>query len=253
MSNSQKLDYIIKKLDQHDIYFQEIRTDISNLQIKVSNIEEILICVEKRLTCVEETIKNLDGYRERNNKSIEIEVTKSVFENLKKEEKSLYIINVSSLFPKKYTNESNIVFIEIDGLILGTNDREYASKYNKSLAPRIKGNQYNLSKNLSVKNYKLYIVEGKHNITKKKVIDKYEKYNKFKIFLSNIRNNPDIFTGKAKKIIDDFQLSLFEPSNITLIFGTPMWNEEEKQQIIKYIEHDPNIKMVTLSGDRCNL
>jgi hypothetical protein len=141
----------------------------------------------------------------------------------------------------------------IDGLILGTNDREYISKFNKSFSPVVKENKYSLSQNLFQKIYKLYIIEGKHNITKQKVIDKYTKYTKFKLFLSNIRNNPNIFTSKTKDIIETFQLYLFDPSNIMLIFGTPMWNEEAKQQINKYIDKDPNVKMVSLSGNRYNL
>jgi hypothetical protein len=250
MNNSQKLDYIInqlKKLDQHDIYFQEIREDISKLNIRVSKIE-------KKISEMDITLKNLDGYRKRNNNSIELEVTKAVFENLKENEKSLYIIDVSSIFPKKYKNETNSIFIEIDGLILGTNDREYASKYNKSFTPRIKENEgFELSKNLLPKIYKLYIIEGKHNITKQKVIDKYAKYNKFKLFLSNIKNNQNIYTQKIKNIIEKFQLYLFDPENIILIFGTPMWNEEAKQQILKYMDKDPNVRMVVLSGNRYNL
>ena len=95
---------------------------------------------------MDKTLSELTDYRKRNNDSIEIEVTKKVFEHLK-EEKSLYIIDVSTIFPKKYRNNKNSIFIQIDGLILGTNDKEYASKYNKSLHPRIKDNQYKLSKN----------------------------------------------------------------------------------------------------------
>lgn len=245
MNNGQKLDYIINKLDQHELYFQEIKSDISELKIRMTKIE-------KKVSEMDITLKNLNGYRKRNNNSIEVELTKSVFKNLQENEKSLYIIDVSTIFPKKYENETNTTFIEIDGLILGTNDREYASKYNKSLLPRVKENKYALLNNLSKKIYKLYIIEAKHNITKQKVIDKYTKYKKFKLFLSNIRNNSNIFTGKTKQIIETFQLYLFDPSNIILIFGTPMWDERAKQQIIKYMDEDPNIKMAVLSGNRYN-
>ena len=57
---------------------------------------------------------------------------------------------------------------------------------------------------------------------------------------------------KLKKIIDKFQLELFNPSYITLIFGTSMWNQSAKEQIIIYMKKDPNIKMITLSGNRYN-
>ena len=144
----------------------------------------------------------------------------------------------------------NITFIEIDGLILGTNDRDYASIYNKSLEQRFVSKNYNLSKNMSDKIYKLYIIEGKHNITKQKVIDKYEKYNKFKTFLNDIRNQKNNFKGKFKKIIDNYKLYLFDPLNVTLIFGTPMWNEDAKKQINQYMKTDSSIKMISLSGNR---
>jgi len=173
---------------------------------------------------------------------------------LKEDEKSLYIIDVSSIFPKKYKNETNSIFIEIDGLILGTNDRDYGAKYDKSLLP-IKGKpkeSYNISNNLSDKVYKLYIIEGKHNITYDKVVDKYDKFIEFKTFLTNIKTNIDSFDKKTKKIIDKFKLHLFNPSDITLIFGTPMWNQSAKEQITKYIKKDPNVKMITLSGNRYN-
>lgn len=212
-----------------------------------------MIKIEKKVSEMDITLKNLDGYQKRNNNSIELEVTKAVFENLKENEKSLYIIDVSSIFPKKYKNEKNSIFIEIDGLILGTNDRDYASKYNKSLIPRVKENEYEgfeLSQNLLPKIYKLYIIEGKHNITKQKVIDKYEKYNKFKTFLNDIRNQKNNFKGKFKKIIDDYKLYLFDPLNVTLIFGTPMWNEDAKKQINQYMKTDSSIKMISLSGNR---
>ena len=32
-----------------------------------------------------------------------------------------------------------------------------------------------------------------------------------------------------------------------------MWNEEAKQQIIKYMDKDTSIRMVVLSGNRYNL
>ena len=135
-------------MDQHDIYFKEIRSDISELNIRMTELEKRVIKIEKKVSEMDITLKNLEGYRKRNNNSIELEVTKAVFENLKENEKSLYIIDVSSIFPKKYKNETNSIFIEIDGLILGTNDRDYASKYNKSFSPRIKKNEYALSQNL---------------------------------------------------------------------------------------------------------
>ena len=262
MNNSEKFDYIIqqlKKLDQHDIYFQEIRSDIHQMKSDIvemksdiSNLKDKVNNLDKEVKNLSKQVKDLNDYRKRNNNSIEIEVTKSVFEILKEDEKSLYIIDVSTIFPKKYINETNSIFIEIDGLILGTNDREYASKYNKSLVPRKNKNTYKFSNNLSEKVYKLYIIEGKHNITRKKVIDKYDKFNKFRTFLTNIRTNPHIFNENIKKFIDKFQLELFNPSNITLIFGTPMWNQSAKEEITKYMKKDPNIKMITLSGNRYN-
>ena len=98
-------------------------------------------------------VKDLSDYRKRNNNSIEIEVTKSVFEILKEDKKSLYIIDISTIFPKKYRNQTNSIFIEIDGLILGTNDRDYAAQYDKSLLPIKKDTKelYNISNNLSQK------------------------------------------------------------------------------------------------------
>ena len=264
MNNSEKFDYIIqqlKKLDQHDIYFQEIKADIVEMKADIVEMKADIVEMKADILNLNDKVKNLtkqvkdlNDYRKRNNNSIEIEVTKSVFEILKEDEKSLYIIDVSTIFPKKYMNENNSIFIEINGLILGTNDREYASKYNKSLLPRINKNRntYNISNNLSEKIYKLYIIEGKHNITKNKVIDKYDKFNKFRTFLTNIRTNPHIFSEKFKKFINKFQLELFNLSDITLIFGTPMWNQSAKEQIIKYMKKDPNIKMITLSGNRYN-
>lgn len=104
MNNSQRLDYIIeqlkeqsKKLDKHDIYFQEIRTDIVEMKSDILRLDKDVKNLSKQ-------VKDLNDYRKRNNNSIEIEVTKSVCQILKKDEKSLYIIDVSTIFPKKYKN-----------------------------------------------------------------------------------------------------------------------------------------------------
>lgn len=70
--------------------------------------------------------------------------------------------------------------------------------------------------------------------------------------MTNIKTNMDSFNAKTKKIIDKFELNLFNPSDITLIFGTPMWNKSAKEQITKYMKKDQNIKMITLSGNRYN-
>jgi hypothetical protein len=137
---------------------QEIKSDIVEIKSDIINLEEKVNHLDKEVKNLTKQVKDLNNYRKRNNNSIEIEVTKSVFEILKEDEKSLYIIDVSTIFPKKYINESNSIFIEIDGLILGTNDREYASKYNKLLIPRINKikNTYSISTNSSEKVYKLY-------------------------------------------------------------------------------------------------
>ena len=63
MNNSQKLDYIIKqlkKLDKHDIYFQEIRQDIVELKEKVLNLDTKVNKIEKRITDIEKKINVMD-------------------------------------------------------------------------------------------------------------------------------------------------------------------------------------------------
>jgi len=90
-----------------------------------------------------------------------------------------------------------------------------------------------------------YILSKVNIILHKKVIDKYDKFKKFRTFLDYIQSNIDSFNEKTKKIINKFQLNLFNPSDITLIFGTPMWNQSAKEQITKYIKKDLNVKMIT--------
>ena len=121
MNNSEKFDYIIqqlKKLDQHDIYFQEIKADIVEMKADIVEMKADIVKMKADILNLNDKVKNLtkqvkdlNDYRKRNNNSIEIEVTKSVFEILKEDEKSLYIIDVSTIFPKKYMNENNSIFI----------------------------------------------------------------------------------------------------------------------------------------------
>ncbi len=288
MNNSEKLNFIIEKLNKHDIYFQDIKNDInylknkvnkiekrvdaiehrvnsiehrvnsietrvSSIESKVSGIETRVSSIEKKISGIEKRNKELEGYRKRNNSSIELEITKCVYDFLQEHEKSLYIIDVSTLFPKKIKNTNNKIFIEIDGLILGTNDRNYAYKYDNRLKPL--QHNFNISNNTSDKIYKLYIVEGKHNITKDKVIDKYNKYLKFKDFLDKINADYNNLPQNVKKVVEKYGLNKFKSSNIYLIFGTPMWNEEARQQVMTYKKQhkDKNIKIVSLSGNRYNV
>jgi len=88
MNNSQRLDYIIeqlkeqsKKLDKHDIYFQEIRADIVEMKSDIVEMKSDILRLDKDVKNLSKQVKDLNDYRKRNNNSIEIEVTKSVLPN----------------------------------------------------------------------------------------------------------------------------------------------------------------------------
>lgn len=173
MNNSQKLDLILLKINgiedrlcKLEKDFVDMKSDIIDLKIKVSDL----------------TIKvsDLTGYRERNNKSIEIETSKSYIKELQESNKSMIYINLEGLFPKTIEDFSGNKIIEFDGLILGTNDRAFASKYNSIYKSRDDVLSFIVKPEKNKKYiYKLFIIEAKHKISKEKIIDKYKKYNNF--------------------------------------------------------------------------
>jgi len=267
MNNTQKLDLILLKISgiddrlcklEKDVL--DIKTDIKDLKIKV---EDLTIKVEDLTIKVSDlTIKvsDLTGYRERNNKSIEIETSKSYIKELQETNQSLIYINLEGLFPKTIEDFSGNKIIEFDGLILGTNDRVFASKYNSRYKNR-EDVLFNISPEKNKKYiYKLFIIEAKHKINKEKILDKYKKFKNFKFFLSKIREGYSYITDiegyntnkfeKFKMKIEKMNLTLFEPENIFLVFGTPVWNAGSSNELEKIMKKDSSIKKIELSGNR---
>ncbi len=260
MNNTQKLDLILLKISgiddrlcklEKDVL--DIKTDIKDLKIKVADLT---------IKVADLTIKvaDLTGYRERNNKSIEIETSKSYIKELQETNQSLIYINLEGLFPKTIEDFSGNKIIEFDGLILGTNDRVFASKYNSRYKNR-EDVLFNISPEKNKKYiYKLFIIEAKHKINKEKILDKYKKFKNFKFFLSKIREGYSYITDiegyntnkfeKFKMKIEKMNLTLFEPENIFLVFGTPVWNAGSSNELEKIMKKDSCIKKIELSGNR---
>lgn len=50
--------------------------------------------------------------------------------------------------------------------------------------------------------------------------------------------------------IEKMNLTLFEPENIFLVFGTPVWNAGSSNELEKIMKKDSSIKKIELSGNR---
>lgn len=226
MNNTQKLDLILSKFDK----------------------------IEDRLDKIEDKIKMLLDYKDKDNKIIEIEVKESIFNSLKEKDKSLIFIDVTKIFPKELKNQSGQKVAELDGLIIGTNNRLFASKYNKQFNLR---NNILINKNQILNNniYNFYIIEGKHNITKNKLEAKYKQFLKLKEYFKNLKNNINNYNInnynlRYQNLISKFNLNLFNEDSIYLIIGGPFWTQDALYYYDKFLKDNDHIFKIELGSNR---
>jgi hypothetical protein len=206
-------------------------------------------------------IKLLIDYRKRDDKIIENEIKISILNNLKIKNHSLLFFDATNIYPKTLKNERGEKVAELDGLIIGTNDRVFASKFNDEF-DFLPSNKI-ISENKTDKIYNLYIVEAKHNVTKEKIIDKYDQFNRLKDYFKKINDKyKDIIKvteNKSQKslykfetMIFKFNLHMFLEENIHLIIGGPSWQQNALDYYKKECKNKKNIYKVQLSGNRYN-
>jgi len=262
-SNNAKLDILINKINKIDEKLNSIDNRLTSLENKVDSIDNRLTLLEnnfndfkkkvnKRLDGIEINLTQLINYNKKENEIIEEEIKRSIFKNLKNKNFSLFFIDVSNIFPKKMKNQSNQFVAQFDGLIIGTNDRNFSAKYEDSFELHNTHYKNNLSENMTPKIYNFYIVEAKHNTTSTKVIEKYEQYKRLKLYFKNIIDNYDGLNKKFKNMVDRFSLNYFNPDNIFLIIGGPKWEEGALDKFKQISREDNHIMKVDLSGNRYN-
>jgi hypothetical protein len=232
MNNTQKLDLILIKLEKLDLLenkFNQIENKVNRLIIDV---------------------KSLSEYKNRNNKIIELEVKESIFNILKEKEKSLLFFDVTKKFPKKLKNKTGQNVAELDGLIIGTNDREFASKYNQQFNLRNRNIIKILPSNTNKNIYNLYMIEAKHNITKQKLENKYKQFLKLKEYFKNLKNDLSLYDSHYQNVIKQFDLTLFNENNIYLIIGGPYWQENALDYYNKNLKNNDHIFKMEINDER---
>ena len=232
MNNPQKLHLILIKLEKLDL-----------LENKVNQIENKV----NRLII---DVKSLSEYKNRNNKIIELEVKESIFNILKEKEKSLLFFDVTKKFPKKLKNKTGQNVAELDGLIIGTNDREFASKYNQQFNLRNRNIIKILPSNTNKNIYNLYMIEAKHNITKQKLENKYKQFLKLKEYFKNLKNDLSLYDSHYQNVIKQFDLTLFNENNIYLIIGGPYWQENALDYYNKNLKNNDHIFKMEINDER---
>ncbi len=228
MNNSQKLDLILSKIDKLELRVSELRKDVNFL---------------------------ID-YRKRDDKIIEIEVKNSILNILQYMNQSLIFIDLTNKFPKELYNKTGQKIAELDGLILGTNDRELASKYNNKYTIRNNIGKIIDKNNKNNNIYNLYIIEGKHHIDKIKLIQKCNQLEIIQKYFKNIsEDNNDILNTnkKYKNRIEKFNFKLFHENNIFLALGTPHWDQHALNYYDQKLKDNKNIFIIKVSDQRYNL
>jgi len=268
MNNNSKFDTLLEKINKFDILFDTLFKKIETIEQKIETIDQKINSMDEKINSMDEKINKLEkevkllvDYRKRDDKIIENEIKISILNNLKIRNQSLLFFDASHIYPKILKNEKGEKIAELDGLIIGTNDRVFASKYCDEF--EILKSDKTISENRTEKIYNMYIVEAKHNITKEKIIYKYEQLSKVKEYFKKIfekyKKMKEIQTNKSKKslykyekIILNYDLHFFSEDNIHLIIGGPSWQQDALNYYKKNLRDKKNIYKIELSGNRYN-
>ena len=262
MNNTQKLDLILIKLEKLDLLenkfnhletrFDTLETRFDSLETRFDTLDNKVNKIENKVNSLSIDMKSLYEYKNRNNKIIELEVKESIFNILQQKEKSLLFFDVTKIFPKKLKNKTGQDFVELDGLIIGTDDREFASKYDQKFNLINKNITKKLPSNTNNKGYKynFYIIEAKHNITKKKLESKYNQYLRLKEYFKNLENNFTQYNSHYQNIIKKFNLTLFNENSIYLIIGGPYWQEDALNYYTKNLKNNDHIYKIEINDER---
>lgn len=219
------------------------------------------------------TMKNIDGYIQKEAKAIEIEMTAAVHNHLVTQFKGFKLCKPNGFPVILRDPKTDSILTDLDGVFILTNDYEelafvdpleiQPSISDKEVITTLKGFERvtrDMSKvigkqgDLSPANYKLVIIEAKHHVTVDKIKYKLEQMEKIKQYLDHAKNidSDTTLTKKFKKNVAMFNFHLFDP-NPMLYIGGIVWDDEALKEYKRNITGNASLGIVKLNGKRFNV
>lgn len=236
-----------KRMDNLDKRFNKLEKEMNK---KFREVDRRFNEVDKRLYNLEENVKNINNWKNKQDKEIlENETKIAVYNYIKNHIKEFFIIDASELIPKEISEFDGNTITEFDGIYILTNDHLYKDKFinkNEKFDYIINKNEYNSEyENYQLKKqnknktnlYFLLIVETKQHLTSTEYNKKIKQIETLKSYLKKYKNNEIV----RRKDLQNINFELFD-DEIGLFIGGPI---VDKYPIKKIKEKKENIRNKT--------
>lgn len=194
--------------------------------------------INKKLdNIINERFKNLENWKKRQDKSLEIEINNSIFIYIKNNIKDYIIIDAEEIFPKylrdPYTNKT---ITEFDGLYILTNNKQFNSieniidDYDYYLIIIESKQYFNYDKFMKKINQKdklsKYIIESKENIPSASALRVYDNNSFWMKYLKIFNENVGLYIGAIEfgKNVKKEMKKIIKSSNKEFLYGYAILN-----------------------------